>query len=1004
MKIFKLCFSICLLCLAFNIAATEQALDNKISDDLNEALTTNDSFIDVNIHLIGYPQGELIKMVQDMKNSEKRHFVRNELTAFNDESQKEVISILENNSDKVVNYNSYWIANVITARISRELIPELALVDNVFMLDHDKVKKMLVDPVSRDNEAQNTTERDIAQNVLDVQADMVWSDGYQGSGIIVAVLDTGVNYNHNDLAGNMWTDTQFPYHGYDFAYDDNNPMDGDGHGTHCAGTIAGQGASGTQTGVAPQATIMALKVLLDDGDGQESSVWSAAQFAIDHGANVLSISLGWMHMHNPAYSTWRSTFETVQAAGVVAMVAAGNEGDYGWLQPPRNVGTPGNCPPPWLHPDQTLTGGTSGVISIGASDGTSSVASFSSRGPCMWSDVSPYNDYPYNPEMGLIRPDVCAPGVGITSLDYSDASGYEYGWDGTSMATPCTAGIAALMLSKNPDLSPAEIDQILETTATPLVQGKNSNSGSGIVNAYLAVQTVSLPNTPPDQTLNPVPADAAINVGTTPELRWERPSGTRHYKLYFGTDNPPTNMVFADSINTTSYLLDSLLTFSTTYYWRVDAVNSYAETPGNVWSFTTGAEPDIDFEEGHFVDYQWFNQTLYLWNFNQQQAYNGSYSLKSGGVPDNQSSELLMTLNVLEDGNISFYRKVSCADSDNDDGDYLSFSIDDTEMGRWDGEEDWDIVTYPVTAGQHSFTWIYQKNASSSSGSDCGWIDYIMLPPHARKLKCLNYSVENINELSVSWENPYVSTGTYLGCRIFKNDEDYAFISYDSPSVFTDTGIDRGDTEYTMRAEYQNNIFRDIDFTVSVDFEDPYNLMGNHVIHNDFEFTWSYDFPSDRSFSQFELFMDDEVIATTVDTSVVVSDLTAGEHLFKVRADYDGAYSDFSDEYLLFIISNDETDAPELLPTGINSIYPSPFNPETTISFSLEKESQAEVSVYNVKGEKVTTLSKGVLDAGSHNIKWTGTNRTGNAVSSGVYFFVLKTNKSQDVKKAILLK
>ncbi len=1004
MKLLSLSFFMCLLCIAFNIVAAEQVYDSKISDDLNEAMSTNDSFIDVNIHLIGYPQGELLKMVKGMKNSEKRQFVRNELTEFNQNRQKQVISILENNPDKVDSYNTYWIANVVTARIKPELISKLSDINNVFMLDHDKNKKMLVEPATRNGETRLNTERDITQNVLDVQADMVWNNGYYGNGIIVAVLDTGVNYNHNDLAGNMWSDTQYPNHGYDFAYDDNDPMDGDGHGTHCAGTIAGQGASGTQTGIAPQATIMALKVLDDNGGGQESSVWNAAQFAIDHGANVLSISLGWSHWNNPVYSTWRSTFETVQAAGIVALVAAGNDGGSHWLQPPRNVGTPGNCPPPWLHPDQTLTGGTTAVVSIGASDGTSGVAQFSSRGPCIWSDVSPYNDYPYNPEMGLIRPDVCAPGVGITSLDYNDTYGYEHGWDGTSMATPCTAGIAALMLSKNPDLSPADINQILETTATPLVQGKNNDSGSGIVNAYQAVQAVSLPNTPPGQAINPVPADAAINIGTSPELRWERPSGARNYKFYFGTDLPPTNIVYADSLNTTHFSLDSLLSYNTTYYWRVDAVNSFAETQGNTWSFTTGSEPDIDFEEGHFVDYQWFNQTLYLWNFNQQQAYSGNYSLKSGGVPDNQASELLLTLNVLEDGYISFYRKVSCQDSDNDYADFLSFTIDDTELDRWDGEENWDIATYPVTAGQHSFSWKYQKNGTTVSGSDCAWIDYIILPPHARKLKNVNYSLENVNELSVNWESPYTSNGSYLGCRIFKNNEDYAFVDYNSPSSFVDTGLELGDTEYKLRAEYQNNIFRDIEFTINVAFEDPYNLTGTNTEHNDYEFTWSYNFPSDRIFSQFELFMDDELIGTTTDTSFVINDLTAGEHIFKVRADYDGAYSNFSPEYTLLIISNDDADVPELLPTGINSIYPSPFNPETTVSFSLEKESNSEVSVYNIKGERVTVLSKGVINAGNHSVKWTGNNDAGKSVSSGVYFFVLKTNNSQDVKKAILLK
>jgi len=74
------------------------------------------------------------------------------------------------------------------------------------------------------------------------------------------VLDVGVNYNHVDLADNMWEHPDYPNHGYDFAYNDDDPMDNHGHGTHCAGTVAGDGTAGSQTGMAPDAKIMALKI------------------------------------------------------------------------------------------------------------------------------------------------------------------------------------------------------------------------------------------------------------------------------------------------------------------------------------------------------------------------------------------------------------------------------------------------------------------------------------------------------------------------------------------------------------------------------------------------------------------------------------------------------------------------------------------------------------------------------------------------------------------------
>ncbi len=91
--------------------------------------------------------------------------------------------------------------------------------------------------------------------------------GYTGEGIKVGVLDTGVNYNHVDLQDHMWIDPGYPNHGYDFVNNDNNPMDDHGHGTHCAGTVAGDGTAGSQTGMAPDATIIALKVLDATGNG-----------------------------------------------------------------------------------------------------------------------------------------------------------------------------------------------------------------------------------------------------------------------------------------------------------------------------------------------------------------------------------------------------------------------------------------------------------------------------------------------------------------------------------------------------------------------------------------------------------------------------------------------------------------------------------------------------------------------------------------------------------------
>ena len=164
------------------------------------------------------------------------------------------------------------------------------------------------------------------------------------------------------------------------------------------------------------------------------------------------------------------------------------------VPPPNNIYTPGDGPPPHLHEDQIVNaGGLSCVISVGAVDYDNAIAPFSSEGPSQWTDVPEYNDYPYTAgsttEIGLIRPDLCAPGVQIKSLDFSTTDGYTL-MDGTSMATPLVTGTIALMLSKNKELTPAQIDEILERTAVKLTEHKSNDFGSGLLDAYATMQAV----------------------------------------------------------------------------------------------------------------------------------------------------------------------------------------------------------------------------------------------------------------------------------------------------------------------------------------------------------------------------------------------------------------------------------------------------------------------------------------------------------------------------------
>jgi serine protease AprX len=737
----------CLLLIAirFLLANDIQNVQTPITPQLSEELsrTNSESFIRINIVMKEQIDSDILySNVQGLSKANRRQFVINELKYFAQNTQGDILNQLSTleNTGQVKDVTSLWITNVINCYATPEAIKTLSSRSDVHRIDHDEKRKMLID-TPQDMAAISNSDRDreITWNVTIVNADDVWALGYTGDGALVAVIDTGVNYDHVDLQDHMWGGLFYPNHGYDFANNDNNPMDDHGHGTHCAGTVAGDGTAGSQTGMAPDAKIMALKVLDSGGSGAESDCWEAIQFCVDMNVDVMSFSLGWLHAWGPDRSSWRDAMNNALFAGVIASIAAGNEGgDQGSYPIPDNVRTPGDIPPPWLHPDQTLTGGISAVVCVGATNSSDNIASFSSRGPVTWESISPFNDYAYSPGMGLIRPDISAPGENIKSLAHYSNTGYESGWSGTSMATPCVAGVIALMLSKDNSLTPEQINQTLEETALDLgSNGKDNTYGSGRVDALEAVNAIFTEPIPPYPPYNPNPADGQgfVNVGSN--LSWSNGGGATSYLVFIGTDNPPTNIVNGDLSSSSSYMLSGL-DFSTHYFWNIIAMNDYGETVGPVWDFTTVGPPDEDFESGDFSQNDWAFGGNADWIIDSSNPYNGTYSAQSGDIDHSETSQLIITLDVIYDGNIDFNYRVASEYSPTGTNFYdgLVFYIDDQQMGQYqpttDGGTPWVFASFPVTVGPHTFKWSFEKDegpGSTDMEEDCTWLDDITFPP-----------------------------------------------------------------------------------------------------------------------------------------------------------------------------------------------------------------------------------------------------------------------------------
>jgi hypothetical protein len=323
--------------------------------------------------------------------------------------------------------------------------------------------------------------RALAWHLPRIGADQAWALGYSGAGVVVGHLDSGVAYDHPDLAGHLWDGgVTYPNHGYDTIDEDNDPYDGDAdwhHGTHTAGLIVGDGTSGTTTGVAPGARLMILRCV----PGYHEDLVQALQFCLDHGADLVTFSAGWTQPSAELREANRHNAEVLLSAGLPWICSAGN-GDNagGHYAVPTDISSPADCPDPWYG-----SGGHSAVIAVGATTPADGVSATSSYGPTDWSIVSQqgtFHDYPYPP--GLIKPDLAAPGESITST--TPPVGY-VAYGGTSMATPLVTGASAILLQANPALIPAQIAETLEAgaadlTASPASIGRDAYSGAGLLN------------------------------------------------------------------------------------------------------------------------------------------------------------------------------------------------------------------------------------------------------------------------------------------------------------------------------------------------------------------------------------------------------------------------------------------------------------------------------------------------------------------------------------------
>jgi subtilisin family serine protease len=317
----------------------------------------------------------------------------------------------------------------------------------------------------------------------DIDAPEAWDVTTGSRSVVVAVIDTGIDYRHRDLAANAW---QNPgevagdgidndgngfvddVYGWDFANNDADPMDDQGHGTHVSGTIGAVGNNGTGVvGVSWNVSIMGLKFLGANGSGSTSGAVAAINYVTrmrrDFGINVVASNNSW---GGGGFSTsLRDAIAAGGRAGILFVAAAGNES--------QNIDTTPAYPAAYT---------SDAVISVAATDRSNTLASFSNY--------------------GVTGVDVAAPGVSI----YSTVPGNSYAtYSGTSMATPHVTGTVALMAAANPQATAAQIRTAILSTAVPVASLAGKVATGGLLNAAAAVQAIAGVQPPIDPPPEPPP-------------------------------------------------------------------------------------------------------------------------------------------------------------------------------------------------------------------------------------------------------------------------------------------------------------------------------------------------------------------------------------------------------------------------------------------------------------------------------------------------------------------
>ncbi len=1009
--------ALCLIILVFSLMAPEASHAAKIHSDLKDALANKDSFLLPVLMVYDDPHNvsDLVIELDRLSPSKRRKGVVEALKKKNQKTQRNAMIILDDpdRGFEVSDVIQLYFAGAISFQASGAVVEMLGgLPDSATLFldkNYDLVSGTTRGPVSNGSKSARS---DTVWSVKYINADRVWNElGYTGEGIVVGHIDSGIDLDHPDLINRLWINTnEIPgngidddnngyiddVNGWDFGDGDNNPNDdaaGAGHGTHTAGTVAGDGTGGTQTGVAPGAKLIACKAFANDGSGTLGMIWEAEQYCVENGARLITMSLGVKGDVPASYMrNERVNMNNLRDAGVTMFNSAGNE--HYEFNPPIECGLTARVPAPW-NALSTTPSQLGGVIAVGGTGFRSNTMyNASSRGPVKWDDVDPFNDWPYSPGVGLTKPDISAPGVNVNSTtvggNYSGDT-----WSGTSMACPHAAGLAALMLEKNPSLSPAGIDSLMELNSIDLgAAGKDNDYGSGRIDAYdimMAIPTSQSADIVRTGLIPDASGDSVIDPGETSTIAFELKN--------------ISTVVNAVGVSA------SLAVVPNDYVTVSDADGTFpdmamnggiSDNSGDTFSLDVAANAP-----------QGFGFTMML------SVSSGSYFERTYeidwyvGLPDWRTHNAgNVYLTVTDQGIIGFM------DQNGTDGAGMGYLDGGSALflgSFWAGTGvsyicnrdfggngaeifEWEVVTSPngrvvdlgAEGGDQSYQAIFSDSGHSSP------------KPLVVEQTSFAYSAEGDGEFII------------LDYKMINEGSSALSSLYNGVFCDFDIGVSSANLGGTDESRNLTYMYADggpyYGIALIGDASTAQNLS---VINNP-----EYVYPTSSIADGMKMRHLRGIISTpttpapddwsAVTSSVVSLDANGGSATRTYALVYGSTLEELEDnvdaanEAFNPVSPVSENSPIKVFRLGQN--HPNPFNPSTSIKYSVVSEGHVELGVYDLSGRLIRTLVSETRGSGDHSVNWDGKNASGGSVPSGMYFYQFSSGGETTSRKMTLVK